>query len=109
MKLSEESCVPVEKGQPPLSGAQASELSGQVPRWSLREAALEREFKFKGFGEAMDFVNEVAKIAASEDHHPDICVSYNKVSLTLTTHKIGGLSRNDFIVAARIDELGHPE
>lgn len=109
MKLSEEKCAPVEKGQPPLSGGQTTELSKQVPGWSLKEAALERDYKFKGFREAMEFVNEVAAIAASEDHHPDICVSYNKVSLKLTTHKIGGLSRNDFIVAARIDELGLPE
>jgi len=109
MKLSEESCTPVEKGQQPLSQVQATELSKQVPRWSLREAALEKDFAFKGFAEAMEFVNEVAAIAASEDHHPDMCVYYNKVSLKLTTHKIGGLSKNDFIVAARIDELGLPE
>lgn len=109
MKLSEEKCAPVEKGQKPLSGGQAVELSKQVPRWPLNDAALERDLKFKGFNEAMEFVNKVAAIAASEDHHPDICVSYNKVSLKLTTHKIGGLSRNDFIVAAKIDELGLPE
>jgi len=109
MKLSEEKCAPVEKGQKPLAQDQATGLSKQVPNWSLNDAALERDYKFKGFGEAMEFVNEVAAIAASEDHHPDMCVSYNKVSLKLTTHKIGGLSRNDFIVAARIDELGLPE
>lgn len=109
MKLSEEKCAPVEKGQKPLTQGQAAELSGQVLNWSLKDAALERDFKFKGFDEAMAFVNEVAAIAASQDHHPDICVSYNKVSLKLTTHKIGGLSKNDFIVAARIDALGLPE
>jgi 4a-hydroxytetrahydrobiopterin dehydratase len=109
MKLSEESCAPIEKGQKPLSGGQATELAKQVSRWSLNDAALERDFKFKSFDEAMEFVNKVAAIAASQDHHPDMCVSYNKVSLKLTTHKIGGLSRNDFIVAARIDEMGLPE
>lgn len=109
MKLSEEKCAPVEKGQPPLSGGQATGLSKQVPDWSLKDEVLERDFRFKGFDEAMEFVNKVAAIAASEDHHPDICVSYNKVSLKLTTHKIGGLSKNDFIVAAKIDELGLPE
>lgn len=108
MKLSEESCAPIEKGQKPLSGRQATELSKQVSHWSLNEASLERDFKFKGFDEAMGFVNKVAAIAAAQDHHPDMCVYYNKVSLKLTTHKIGGLSRNDFIVAARIDELELP-
>lgn len=105
MKLSEEKCAPVEKGQKPLTQGQATELSKQVPNWSLNDAALERDFKFEGFDEAMEFVNKVATIAASEDHHPDMCVYYNKVSLKLTTHKIGGLSKNDFIVAAKIDEL----
>lgn len=109
MKLSEEKCAPVEKGQKPLAQNQAAGLSKQVPGWSLNDTALQRDFKFKGFDEAMAFVNRVAAIAASEDHHPDMCVSYNKVSLKLTTHKIGGLSRNDFIVAAMIDELGLPE
>jgi len=62
-------------------------------------------FKFKGFREAMGFVNKVADIAEEEGHHPDIWISWNRVKLTLTTHKIGGLSRNDFIVAAKVDRV----
>jgi 4a-hydroxytetrahydrobiopterin dehydratase len=108
MKLSEEKCARIEKGQRPLSEGEAAGLSREVDRWALRGAGLEREFGFKGFGEAMEFVNRVAGVAAAEDHHPDICVSYNKVSLKLSTHKIGGLTRNDFIMAAKIDELGEP-
>jgi 4a-hydroxytetrahydrobiopterin dehydratase len=55
------------------------------------------------FRQAMDFVNSVAAIANEQDHHPDVFISYNKVQFTLSTHKIGGLSLNDFIVAAKID------
>ncbi|CAG1064821.1 4a-hydroxytetrahydrobiopterin dehydratase [uncultured bacterium] len=108
MKLSDEKCARVEKGQRPLSEVEAAGLSKEVGRWALKGAVLEREFGFKGFGEAMEFVNRVAGVAAAEDHHPDICVSYNKVSLKLSTHKIGGLTRNDFIMAAKIDGLGAP-
>lgn len=109
MKLSEESCRPVEKGQNPLASGQINELSREVPDWSLRDSVIERDYKFKGFEQAMVFVNEVAEVAASEDHHPDMCISYNKVSLRLTTHKIGGLSKNDFILAAKINELELPQ
>jgi 4a-hydroxytetrahydrobiopterin dehydratase len=62
-------------------------------------------FRSKDFGETMQFVNRVAQVAQEEDHHPDIEISYNKVHLTLSTHSIGGLSRNDFIVAAKIERL----
>lgn len=92
-------------GQPPLSADEAQELARQVPDWKLRDDRLERDFKFADFDEAIEFVNEVARVASAADHHPDIQVSYNKVHLTLSTHKIGGLSRNDFIVAARLDEV----
>ncbi len=68
-----------------------------------RDTEIKREFRFKDFRQAMEFVNSVAAIANEQDHHPDIFISYNKVQLTLSTHKIGGLSLNDFIVAAKID------
>ena len=76
-----------------------------MPSWTLVDSTLEEEFHFKDFDEAMGFVERVAEIAQEEDHHPDIEVSYNKVRLDLSTHKIGGLSRNDFIVAAKIERL----
>ena len=82
---------------------EAQELAREVPRWRLTEKLIERDFAFKDFREAVDFVNNVADIADAQGHHPDITISYNKVRLTLTTHKIRGLSRNDFIVAAMID------
>lgn len=88
-----------------LSVAEAKKLALEVPEWSLRDKAIEKEFKFKSFRQAMDFVNKVADVAEEQDHHPDIFISYNKVRLTLSTHKVGGLSRNDFILAAKIGQL----
>lgn len=105
MKLSDDRCAPVQKGQGPLAAGEAEALARQVPGWSLSGNAIEREYSFAGFGEAMEFVNEVAAAAAGQDHHPDICVYYNRVALRLTTHKAGGLTRNDFILAAKIGEI----
>ena len=104
-KLIEQKCVPCHSEMPPLEHAAAAELARQVPQWTLKDKQIEREFKFKDFKEAMDFVNCVADLANREDHHPDISIYYNKVRLTLSTHKIGGLSKNDFILAAKIDQL----
>ena len=74
--------------------------------WEVAEGKkIFRRFSFKNFKEAMAFVNKVADIAESEGHHPDIFVSYNKVKITLFTHAIGGLSENDFILAAKIEKL----
>jgi 4a-hydroxytetrahydrobiopterin dehydratase len=80
-------------------------MRDEVSGWKLKDAALAREFQFKNFGEAMSFVDKVAEAAESQGHHPDIFISYKTVRLTLTTHKIGGLSQNDFIMAAKIDQL----
>ena len=63
------------------------------------------EFRFKNFVEAMSFVNKVAALAEGEQHHPSIFISYDKVRVTLSTHAAGGLSENDFIVAAKLDVL----
>lgn len=66
---------------------------------------ITRQFKFKDFKQALIFVNKVADLANSEDHHPDIKIVYNKVQLDLFTHAVGGLSENDFIMAAKINKL----
>jgi 4a-hydroxytetrahydrobiopterin dehydratase len=105
MKLTEQKAKPIAKGTTPLSQKEAEELVRDIPLWSLGIRAIEREFHCKDFREAMEFVDQVAKLANEQDHHPDIFISYNKVQLTLSTHKIGGLSLNDFIVAAKIDQL----
>ncbi len=103
--LAEQKCVPCHSDMPPLKHEQAVELGKQVPRWTLKDKELEREFKLKNFREAINFLNKVAEIAEQEDHHPDIYISYNKVRLNLSTHNIGGLSKNDFILAAKIDKI----
>jgi len=104
-RLAQEKTQRPQAGQQPLKTEEAQQLGSQVPHWKLQQDALTREYKFADFDEAIDFVNELAHLAKAADHHPDIQISYNKVKLTLSTHKIGGLSRNDFILAARVDEL----
>jgi 4a-hydroxytetrahydrobiopterin dehydratase len=105
MKLSEQTAKPVSKGTAPLSRQEAEVLHREIPLWSPGERTIERELRFRDFRAAMDFVNRIAELANEQDHHPDIFISYNKVRLKLSTHKIGGLSMNDFIVAAKIDLL----
>lgn len=99
-------CVSCEgKGIKPFSRAEAQDYTDEVPSWILDADAkkISKEFKFKDFIGAINFVERVADIAEMEGHHPDIHIKYNKVLLELTTHAIGGLSENDFIVAAKID------
>jgi 4a-hydroxytetrahydrobiopterin dehydratase len=105
MKLSEQNAKPVTAGTAPLSLKEVEALLQQTPAWSLGEREIGRDFRFKDFYEAMQFVNAVAAVANAQDHHPDIFISYNKVRVTVSTHKIGGLSQNDFIIAAKIDDL----
>lgn len=99
-------CVSCEgKGIKPLSREDAQDYLDEVSGWSLDTDAkkISKEFKFSDFIGAINFVNLVADIAEQEGHHPDIHIHYNKVELVLSTHAIGGLSENDFIVAAKVD------
>ena len=105
MGLAEQRCTACEGGAEPLDREQAAALACEVPAWTLKADAIERAFKFADFRAAMAFVNQVAGLAEEQSHHPDIHISYNKVRLELSTHKIGGLSTNDFILAAKIDRL----
>jgi 4a-hydroxytetrahydrobiopterin dehydratase len=105
MTLAGQDCKPVQAGTTPLSHKETEKLLQEIPHWSPLGKSIQRESRFKDFRQAMDFVNNVASIANDQDHHPDIFISYNKVRLILTTHKIGGLSMNDFIMAAKIDLL----
>ncbi len=104
--LKHKKCVPCEGGVKPLTPDEygaflRSELSGWV---DLEEKRIEKEYKFKNFKEALAFVNKVGALAEEEGHHPDIYLhNWNKVTLTLPTHAIGGLSENDFILASKID------
>ena len=107
--LSAKKCVPCEGGTPPLMAKEVQEYLPKVPGWSVAAdmKSISREFQFKDFKEAIAFVNEVADLAEFEGHHPDISIfSYKNVRLKLDTHAIGGLSENDFILAAKINRIG---
>lgn len=104
--LLKKKCVPCEKrGMKPMDRAEAQDYIDENPDWVLNSEAtkISKEFKFIDFIGAINFVNLVADIAEEEGHHPNIKIDYNKVTLELSTHAIGGLSENDFILAAKID------
>ena len=107
MSLEESTCEPCRGGVPPLGSEEAKKLAAETPQWSLSDDAkrISREFALKDFKDALAFVNKVGALAEAEGHHPDFAIHYRKVGLVLWTHKIGGLHRNDFIMAAKIDAL----
>jgi 4a-hydroxytetrahydrobiopterin dehydratase len=98
-----EVCAP---GTPPLPESEAAELSQDVPEWERDGTrAIRREFDFPNFRDAFGFVARVALIAEAEGHHPDIELGWGRAALELTTHAASGLTRNDFVLAAKIDRL----
>lgn len=105
--LTAKSCVPCSLGTAALEEVEINEFNKDLnEEWKVIEnKQIEREFKFKNFREALDFTVKVGELAEVEGHHPDIILSWGKVVVTLTTHKIGGLSENDFILAAKIDKI----
>lgn len=106
MDFAEKHCVPCEGGMPPLDPERVPNYLKYAPGWSSPDGAkIFREFTSKDFAGAMAFVNGVAKLAEEEGHHPDIYIFYNKTRFELSTHAIGGLSENDFILAAKINLL----
>jgi 4a-hydroxytetrahydrobiopterin dehydratase len=107
-ELSSLTCVPCRGDTPPMDKDNIKLMLDVVPGWTKSEAEIDKIvklFKFKNFSEAMTFVNKVAEIAEKQDHHPDIYIHWNEVTLTLYTHAINGLFDNDFILAAKIDEI----
>ena len=82
----------------------AKALLKKVPEWELEKNHIERTFEFDDFSESIDFVNGVAEVAEDEEHHPDIDIRWNKVTLALTTHDAGGLTEKDFALAKQFDE-----
>lgn len=106
-KLIVSECVPCRGGVKPLQGKAIEELLEYLSQdWRvINEHHLEKEYKFKDFTQALEFVNKVGQLAESQGHHPDIYLSWGKVKLTIWTHKIDGLYKNDFILAAKADEL----
>lgn len=94
----------------PLSGAPMADREihdhlAQVSGWHLKDGAIEKTFSFQNYHETMAFVNALAWVAHTEDHHPDLLVSYSRCVVRYNTHSVGGISVNDFICAAKADAL----
>ncbi len=106
-ELREKRCEPCEAGVNPMSEEQVKKYMNMLTSdWEvIQNRKIKRAFSFENFKRGMAFVQDVALIAEREQHHPDICIHYKNVEIELTTHNIGGLSENDFIMAAKIEEL----
>jgi len=109
-KLDHEKCKPCEEGTQPLKGDELKELEAQLPEgWEMvEEHHLQKSFGCEDFRQALDLANRIGEVAEQENHHPDLHVSYGKVEAVVWTHKVGGLTRNDFILASKIDALRRP-
>jgi 4a-hydroxytetrahydrobiopterin dehydratase len=105
-RLSDKRCVPCREGMPSLSDADTAALARELDGWTISAGPrLGKTWKFPDFATALAFVNEIGAIADAEDHHPDVTLSWGKVGVELWTHAARGLTENDFIVAARIDDV----
>ncbi len=108
-ELSQLKCVSLRGGEPTLNSGEVYRLQPQIHDWQVKEVGgeqrLERIFKFKDFAQALAFTDKIGAIAEKEDHHPLIMLEWGKVTVNWWTHKIGGLHKNDFIMAAKTDEL----
>jgi 4a-hydroxytetrahydrobiopterin dehydratase len=105
-ELSQKHCVPCRGGVPPLRGDELRALGAKLGGgWHIvDEHHLEKSYAFDDFRQALDFTNRVGEIAEREGHHPDVQLAWGKVTLTIWTHKIDGLTESDFILAAKADE-----
>lgn len=105
--LHEQHCVPCEGGVPALQKPEALKLAAEVNGWTLSAdtKSISKEYSFQDFAQALTFINKVGEIAEAENHHPDIHWWWNKVQLISTTHAIGGLSNNDFILASKLNRI----
>lgn len=106
MDSSQKKCRPCDIGMPALTAEAVHELMSRISGWRSEDGIkIKKEYGFKNFTEAMVFVNKVAGLSEEQGHHPSILILYNKVRLTLSTHAVGGLSENDFIMAEKIDSI----
>jgi 4a-hydroxytetrahydrobiopterin dehydratase len=105
--LLSKTCTPCQGGIPPLSRSEAEAYMARVPGWKFTDEgrAIERSFRFKNFKEALDFVLKIGALAETEGHHPDISFGWGWAKISWQTKKIKGLHENDFIMAAKTDEL----
>ncbi len=108
-ELIHETCIPCRNGAAPASAAEITVWLAQLPEWLIvtRDAVprLSRSFRCKNFREALDFTNRVGAMAEAERHHPELLTAWGEVRVSWWTHKIGGLHRNDFVMAAKTDRL----
>ncbi len=107
MKLVDRHCRPRPKGEAPLAGAELERFAAELDEtWRVVGGrAIEREFRFGDFASAFAFATRIAMLAEREDHHPELAIEWGRVSVKLSTHSVGGLSENDFILAAKIDAI----
>jgi 4a-hydroxytetrahydrobiopterin dehydratase len=105
--LAEMKCVPCQGGEPTVTEQEIAELKPKVPNWEIEEQdavkRLKRVFTFKNFAQALAFTNRVGQIAEEEGHHPVLVTEWGRVTVSWWTHKIDGLHRNDFVMAAKTD------
>ncbi len=108
-ELTQLKCTACHEGAPTVTEAEIAELHPQIPDWQIVERdgikRLEKVYKFDNFVDALAFTNKVGELAEEEGHHPAILTEWGKVTVTWWTHKIRGLHRNDFIMAAKTDQL----
>jgi len=102
---SSRSCQPCEGGVPPMGEAEIRDQLAALPGWEYRHGALVRVYRFKNYYRTMAFANAVAWLAHQEDHHPELVVNYKTCEVRYRTHAVGGISENDFICAAKVDQL----
>ena len=108
MSLSQKRCLPCEGFSKPFDQIEEENYIKQIDGWTLNckgEHRIIKKYNFADFANAVAFVNKIADLAENEGHHPNILIKYNLVEIELYTHAIGGLSENDFILAAKIDGL----
>ena len=104
-ELAAQKCKPCEGGIEPLTAEKAAVFLKQLEGWRLKDKQISKTYTFKNYYQTMAFVNATAWISNQEDHNTEMIVGYNRCEITYTTHAIGGLSENDFICAAKIDQL----
>ncbi|MCB1161085.1 MAG: 4a-hydroxytetrahydrobiopterin dehydratase [Candidatus Krumholzibacteriia bacterium] len=103
--LAERHCRDLPAGTPALADGELRSLLEQVPGWTVDGERLRRDYRFPDFVTALAFVNRVGALAEAEGHHPDLELAWGRVGVALWTHSVGGLSENDFILAARMNAL----
>ena len=107
--LQESTCTACRADAPRVTNGEIAELKPQIPDWQIVErdgiSRLERVFRLRNFAQALDFTNKVGALAEAEGHHPALLTQWGSVTVTWWTHKIRGLHRNDFVMAAKTDRL----